>query len=431
MSYNTFCDPNTGSSLRSDSGHDVGTIFGNCAAILGGIPSAAPTNLNCTDLSVIVMGDSNCICLSAAGNGCYNFIGNGNAHLVTGSNNFLGGGNNNQINSFVGSSVFGSVIVGGENNLICDNGSIIASDSFIGGGSDHHVYGAKSVVAGGLHNYVYSSCSFTCGGLSFVGAGLSNLVSTSWSSIISGSCNTISGGGYNNIIGSGYKNAITAITGGGGNNFIGAGCQNSIFQGSAGNAIGSGYLNQIGAVTHFGAIYSFIGSGQSNCIDTGTNPNVTTWDAIGAGQNNKICTNVCSSGVFVGDTNIIVANCSFIGGGQSNFIDSSHASPTTYAVIGGGQGNKVCIGTTHSSIFGGNNNCVSGSCSAILGGSGNNDGGLNWVGIFGCNITGVLNNAFHANQFVAQNMVIAGTPVPTGTLYYCNLGPGNCPVYIC
>ena len=298
-SFCTFCDPNTGSTLRSDFGtsHNVGTIFGNCAAILGGIPSATPTNLNCADLSVIVRGDSNCICLSGAGNGCYNFIGNGNAHLVTGSNNFLGGGNNNQINSFVGSSVFGSVIVGGENNLICDNGSIIASDSFIGGGSDHHVYGAKSVVAGGLHNYVYSSCSF------------------------------IGGGACNNIHLCYDMNTIVG------------GCQNSI-----GSSITSGSGFTVG--------YSIIGGGVNNCIDS-TPTGISKFDFIDDGCNNT-----------------------------------------------------VCAGTNHSGIFSGYQNCVSGSCSVVLGGSGNNDGGYNYVGIFGCNVTGVVANGFHVNEVVIQDIPV-------------------------
>jgi len=80
-SFSTFCDPSTGQTVRSDfaTGHDAGSVFGNCAAILGGIPAVSPTNKNCSDLSVIVMGDCNHINTfgSPAANGCFNFIGNG------------------------------------------------------------------------------------------------------------------------------------------------------------------------------------------------------------------------------------------------------------------------------------------------------------------------------------------------------------------
>ena len=91
-------------------------------------------------------------------------------------------------------------------------------------------------------------------------------------------------------------------------------------------------------------------------------------------------------------------------------------------------------GEAFNFIGGGVNNQVLGSCSAILGGSGNNDGGLPYVGIFGCNITGVTTCAFHANQFVAQNMYNATSAPPpltgTGILYYCVTSPGQCTVYI-
>ena len=99
----------------------------------------------------------------------------------------------------------------------------------------------------------------------------------------------------------------------------------------------------------------------------------------------------------------------------------------SFGIIGRGQPNKVFTGTNHSSIFSGQNNTVSGSCSAILGGSGNNDNGFNYVGIFGQNVTGVINNAFHAENLVAQNMPLyMGGPLPflvgSKALYYQNIG---------
>ena len=72
-----------------------------------------------------------------------------------------------------------------------------------------------------------------------------------------------------------------------------------------------------------------------------------------------------------------------------------------------------------------------GSCSSILGGSGNNDGGFNYVGIFGQGITGVIPNAFHGENFVAQNIPFySGSgplPVPAGSkaMYYQTTALGN------
>jgi hypothetical protein len=72
------------------------------------------------------------------------------------------------------------------------------------------------------------------------------------------------------------------------------------------------------------------------------------------------------------------------------------------------------------------------------GGCGNSDGGFNWAGVFGCNVTGVLPCAFHANNFVAQNMAGPYTypgllPYPVGSkaLFYCIDGlTGLCHVLI-
>ena len=85
-SFNTFCDPVVGQTLRSDfaSGFDTGVIFGN-AAILGGIPSAAPTNVNCGDLSVILMGDTNTINTFSGVNSKYSVIGNGTNNNAAGN----------------------------------------------------------------------------------------------------------------------------------------------------------------------------------------------------------------------------------------------------------------------------------------------------------------------------------------------------------
>ena len=162
---------------------------------------------------------------------------------------------------------------------------------------------------------------------------------------------------------------------------------------------GSGTSNYIGnlAGTGLGIQNSFIGGGSANCIDDGTA--------------------VISYGV--------------IGGGNYNCI----APGTSFASVFNGQNNCICAATDYASIFSGQNNCVAGNYSSILGGSGNSDGGIPYVGIFGCNITGVMPCAFHANEFVAQNMPGPYTggplPAPTGGLFYCIDGlTGLCHVLI-
>jgi len=105
----------------------------------------------------------------------------------------------------------------------------------------------------------------------------------------------------------------------------------------------------------------------------------------------------------------------------------------TLSSLGGGLDTGIISGN-FSSIFGGQNNTVTGNCSAIFGGTGNNDGGLNYVGIFGQSVTGVISNAFHAENLVAQNMPLySGGPLPfpagSKALYYQIIG-GSCYVMI-
>ena len=90
--------------------------------------------------------------------------------------------------------------------------------------------------------------------------------------------------------------------------------------------------------------------------------------------------------------------------------------------IAGGWGNTINPGGNCSFIAGGLNNVVAGTYSSIFGGSGNNDNGLSWAGVFGCNVNAVQSCAFHSNNFVAQNMPDeTALPLPSGTLYYCSL----------
>jgi hypothetical protein len=153
-------------------------------------------------------------------------------------------------------------------------------------------------------------------------------------------------GFYNTLGGGSFNNANGNYT------FVGGGCQNGVHACSIFSTVVGGCSNSIGLLTAtgFGATFSFLGGGGGNCIDSVNTVN------------------------------------------------------TTYGVLGGGQNNIVCASTNHSSIFSGFNNKVSGSCSSILGGANNCDNGFNYVGIFGCNVVGALNNAFHVNQLIAQNI---------------------------
>ena len=101
--------------------------------------------------------------------------------------------------------------------------------------------------------------------------------------------------------------------------------------------------------------------------------------------------------------------------GVNNQILAPGSTNSCYAFIGAGRLNTICNQGT--SIVGGNQNTVSGIYSSILGGSGNNDNGVAYAGIFGCNITAVRSCAFHANNFVAQNMPSVPTGLPSGTFY--------------
>ena len=100
------------------------------------------------------------------------------------------------------------------------------------------------------------------------------------------------------------------------------------------------------------------------------------------------------------------------------------SSGEVYNFIGGGKDNTVSA-SQYSSILGGYNNTVASTYSSIFGGSGNNDGGFSHAGIFGCNVTANSSCAFHANNFVAQNMPSASSGIP-GSLWY---NPTNNAVY--
>ena len=383
----------------------------DCSFISGGQSNNIGAGINGSVFSSIGGGYNNFIDDTTAANSYSGIFGGAN-HCVQGNNSFIGGGDTNKICSTAGlGPVLCSAIVGGANNIISDNGATTADLAFIGAGTGHSIFGLASSIVGGQDH--------TAGGRnSFIGGGHMNLINSAAG--IPPTRNSAIAGGTNNSI---TDDGVTAAQ----ESFIGGGNNNNIF--SALSSIVGGVGQSVSSP------YSFIGGGDSNFI--GINSDCSF---IGGGNCNCIqglSSFIGGGGWFDGVAIISHGNCvcgdfGFIGGGSDNFIDST-GSFNTYGVIGGGQINCIFPGTNHSSILNGYQNQVSGSCSAILGGSGNSDGGFNWAGVFGCNVMGVAACAFHSNTFVAQNMYNAtgGLPLPpTGTLYYCVTGLGQCTVYI-
>lgn len=139
------------------------------------------------------------------------------------------------------------------------------------------------------------------------------------------------------------------------------------------------------------------------------------YNSIVGGQNNNVI-NSSFTGILGGSNNAIntVANFGVIAGGNQNCIQGQVSQ--VFSAIGGGQLNTMS--GNHAVISGGHSNIVSGNCSAILGGSGNNDGGFAYAGVYGYNVTANTSCAFHANNFVAQNIPpgLGGGVPPLGAL---------------
>jgi len=75
----------------------------------------------------------------------------------------------------------------------------------------------------------------------------------------------------------------------------------------------------------------------------------------------------------------------------------------------------IHLSPPNNTILGGCNNHICGNFNAIVGGSGNSISGFDYVGIFGCNVLAVRDEAFHANNYVIQNIAIV--PGVAGRLY--------------
>jgi hypothetical protein len=377
---------------------------------------------------------------------------------ASGAPNVIGGAPANS----VASGAVGAVIGGGNNNLIQTN----ANDSAIGGGNGNIVQANAnaSTVAGGYLNAIQTSAyaSAIGGGSqntiqsnapqSTIGGGYLNTIQTNapWSAIAGGSENTIQTGAAHSFIGGGYVNAIQSFAGssaigGGYNNIIqanaylssiGGGYRNTIqaddaaIVGGAGNTVQSGAHHSFigggsdnitagstatvsgGANNLAGALYSGIGSGHGNLVESTANAS-----AISGGEWNVIQTNAPGAAIAGGIGNTVTANASlsFIGGGQNHRIESTQSSigggggnlissNGGFLTIAGGTANRIDHDNWSSTIGGGQQNQIfnNGGYSTIAGGLGNTIFNGTWCST----IAGGEDNT--AQSGASQSMILGG-----------------------
>ncbi len=239
---------------------------------------------------------------------------------------------------------------------------------------------------------------------------------------------TIAGGAVNSI----FDGADAATIGGGQGNRVGPYEQWSVIAGGTSNAVagaftsedhGGGFNAVVGGQKNHIAVggfaqYSFIGAGNENLIDishatiVGGSFNViglsSPWSFIGAGDSNLIALSPYSS----------------ICGGQHNTIQmpSTVTGSLSWNTIGGGSSNVIGTadevgepdGANGCVIGGGQNNVLTGLFSVIGGGQGNNVGG-NTGSFIGGGVNadmdgdfGVICGGFSNNVEVLQSFAFVG-----------------------
>jgi len=228
-----------------------------------------------------------------------------------------------------------TTIAGGDANTI----SGIASQSFIGGGSSNGINGINS----------------------FVGSGLSNVISISErAAIVSGDSNTIAGTCDNSFIGSGNTNAINL--------------------GSSASVMVGGTTNTIDV-----AIRGVIVGGISNVIGDGGGTTST------------------NSFIGAGNTNIILGQDAVLVGGNTNAVGGD------YSALVGGESNVISVSSASSFIGGGKENILSGKFGVIVGGGGTGLGNtITSTGLGGEVIVGGLSNSISATGVLGGSMILGG-----------------------
>lgn len=273
------------------------------------------------------------------------FIGGGRNNRASGLYSVVGGGDNNEaINAaFVGGGQ-NNFAHGGDSVVAGGNGNKAGAGSAVLGGTNNVVDGYSAAVAGGSGNSVNLGADGT-----FIGGGVSNIVTASYSAIGGGQSNvtqgthSFTGGGMSNLSAGQYS-------------FVGGGYQNKAVE--VHSAVAGGWFNQANGMD------SFVGGGKANVV----------WGAYsfvgGGGPNGGVTGNIVDgsySSIVGGSSNTIasVASMGFIGGGSDNHLYGDAS------VIGGGSRNAAGVGGIkyYAAVLGGHDNQAVGEASFV--GAGN------------------------------------------------------------
>lgn len=261
------------------------------------------------------------------------FIGGGSGNIIqtNGYGSVIGGGTNNLINSFY------SFIGGGNSNIIAADPFLLSSppfDSCIGGGNSNIIQGScfESLIGGGENNEINDEGEGASWDVT-IGGGSSNLISGGFkmfATICGGRQNQIGGDwGDGTTLAGGEQNgtvyAYDSFIGGGYGNFIDSADDSSIGGGS-GNRVGNYFLEYelyIDGATVAGGANNFVGQG-SGTIGGGRDNKVTFGlsernaggpaGTIGGGQSNQV---TGGYGTIPGGLNNVATNYSFAAGQQA------------------------------------------------------------------------------------------------------------------
>jgi hypothetical protein len=228
----------------------------------------------------------------------------------------------------------------------------------------------------------------------------------------SGSENLIINEAGSVIVGGGKNQLDSGSSYAGSSNIIGGGFSNSIAGGGWYTAIFGGTLNAVtSSVAGHAPYLDFIGGGNSNIIDShhnGTN-------VIAGGELNKIYGN--GDATIAGGQSNIAWHYGFVGGGANNIAG---ASGKNYSTVSGGQYNNA-IGYI-ATIPGGAYNTASGDYSFAAGrrASSTHQGAFVWADSNNLNFLSTATNEFALRAIGGVRMVTAidgsGNPTKTATI---------------
>lgn len=328
------------------SGSFIGTTDGTALEVRCGNKPVFQASLNGAGTSAyLCLGYSNRLAVSPGavigggtdneiGVNCYNDVlagGLGNTLQGEAQSSVLGGGAYNMIRSnalsaTLAGGLWNTIGLGVEYGVVSGgrNNSVTATNGAIGGGASNEVAGARSVVSGGSRNQALAA-------------------------------DAAIGGGNNNVVSNG---ALGAFIGGGGWNacgypqaFIGGGAQN---RASGHNGvIGGGLENEVTEQL------STVGGGANNFAGGGNG-----WATVGGGYFNR------ATGTYAtvaGGTGNRATTSGFVGGGEDNRMNVG----SRCGVIAGGEDNVIEATQTHNTIGGGKGNYATASSNTIAGGASN------------------------------------------------------------